>query len=256
MGSKLKIFFFALLIFIPSLFAKDYRNPFIINNIEVGYNFPINQISQEFFDAINKYSSNSDREFVFRNFPSVSFRIEIPALTNFVINFEWINLKYATKFNKNESYSFNNIWRSYSENFEFDFFPISLSFFYSPFDSDFRTLFHFQFGISYDKAKWDEYVDSDLSYDPNTGFRTISETRASPFFIFGIRDILPFDFSDSEQLLNYFFVEARFAFVYRTFDFFSKHVGTSSIEGKTTILPFSIVFTIGLNLNTRSFFLK
>jgi len=256
MGSKLKICIFVLLIFLSSLVAKDYKNPFIINNIEVGYNFPINQISQEFFNIINRYSNNSDREFVFRNFPSASFKVEIPGMINFVINFEWINLKYSTKFNKNEAYSFNNVWRSYSENFDFNFFPVSLSLFYSPFESDFRTLLHFQFGISYDKAKWDEYIDSDLSYDPKTGFKSVFETRISPFFIFGIRDIFPFDLSNPEQLLNYFFVEARFIFVYRSFNFFSERIGTNAFDGNTTILPFSIVFTIGLNLNTRSFFLK
>ncbi len=256
MGSKLKVLFYLFLLSLYSLYCKELKNPFIINNIELVYNFPIEQISREFFDAMNKYAQNNDREFLYRNFPSTSFYIEIPDLTNFTINFEWISLSYSTRFNKNETYSFNNIWRSYSENFNFNFFPISLSFFITPVEADFCTQLHLQFGVSIDKVQWDEYVDSDLSDDPKLGLKTFRKTRFSPFFTLAIRNVLPFDIFDSDQFLNYFFAEARFMFSYRRFDLFSRLNQPLDLESKTTILPFSIVFSIGLNFNTRSFFLK
>lgn len=256
MGSKLKAFFYLLLLPYYLLFCKELKNPFVINNIEVVYNFPIEQLSKEFFDVMNRYAQNSDREFLYRNFPATSLYIEIPHLTKFTINLEWINLNYTTRFNKNETYSFNNIWRSYSENFNFNFFPLSLSFFITPVESDFYSQFHLQFGISIDKVQWDEYVDSDLSDDPKLGLKTFRETRFSPFFTFAIRNILPFDIFDSNQFVNYFFAEARFMLSYRTFALFSKLNEAFDLGSQTTILPFSIVFSIGLNFNTRSFFLK
>ncbi|MGC8747750.1 MAG: hypothetical protein ACP5RR_02575 [Candidatus Kapaibacteriota bacterium] len=245
-----------LLLFPVFAFTKEKRNPFIINNVEIAYNFPINQNAYDFFDAFNQYSNLSADEFTFRNFPSVSFDIEIPNLTNFVLNLDWINLLYSTNFNKKSSYSFNSFFRSYSESFDFNFLPITLSFFITPFDTDFKTQLHFQFGVSYDRLEWKEFVGSELDDDPRKGLETIRIKQFSPLFAFGIRNVLPFDILDREQLLNFFFFEAKFYFMYRNIDIFTRISKYEPIPEKVTILPFSIVFIIGVNFKTRSFFNK
>ncbi|MFN3269238.1 MAG: hypothetical protein ACK42G_01495 [Candidatus Kapaibacteriota bacterium] len=254
MVSKLKIVVLLALL-IPLLsFSKERRNPFIINNIEVSYNFPINQISTSFFDAYNVYSNSNSSEFTYRNFPSLSLNFEIPSVTNFILSIDWISLSFSSNFTKQSSYSYNTFLRTYSENFEFNFLPISLSFFVTPFETDFKTQFHFQFGVSYDKAKWNEFINSDFEDDPRKGLRTLEIRKFSPFFAFGIRNVLPFDIWDKEQIMNFFFFETKFFLMYRNMDLFANVPSIEPLPKNVTILPFSIVLIIGVNLNTRSFF--
>lgn len=251
---KLKFVLFFLLLLPFLSFSKERRNPFIIKNIELSYNFPINQISNSFFDAFNSYSNTNGQEFTFRNYPGVSFNIEIPELTNFVLSFEWMELMYSTSFNKQSNYSFNSFWRSYNESFDFNFIPISLSLFLTPFDTDFKSQLHFQFGVSYDRAQWNEFVNSELEDDPSKGLKTKAIKQFSPFIGIGFRNVLRFDILDKDQLLNFLFFEAKFIFTYRNMDLFSEISSYEPLPEKVTILPFSIVFIIGVNLNTKSFF--
>jgi len=246
----------ALIIFTYSVFAfsKEHINPFYINNVEIGFNFPINQISTSFFDAFNKYSSTTSSEFAIKNYPSFACKIEIPEITSFVLNFEWLCLNFATNFHMNTQYSYLNIARSYSENFEFNFFTTSLSFFYAPINDDFRTLLHFQIGASFDKILWNEYVSSEYDADEDKGLKTLQFNQLSPFAAFGIRNVLPFDLSGKDYLLQEFFFETRFCFSYRSIKLFSRISEAYQVPEKVTILPFSIVFLVGINLNTKSFF--
>ncbi|MCX7908496.1 MAG: hypothetical protein N2560_03150 [Ignavibacteria bacterium] len=237
-------------------FAKERVNPFKINNIEISYNFPINQISSSFFDSFNKYSNSNSSEFIFRNYPSVSLNIEFPGLTNVVLNFEWIRLDYSTQFNQTSNISYSSVFRSFNENFEFHFFPISFSFFFSPFNTDFKSLLHFQFGVSIDNLKWNEFVSSNSEDDPLKGLKTTNLKHFSPFFAFGVRNVLPFDIIENEQLLDNFFFEAKFYFFYRNVSIFKRIANSGLVDEEVTILPFSIVFLFGVNLNTRSFFLN
>ncbi len=251
---KLKVIAFVLVLLDLSTFAQKSDNPFTINDIYISYNFPINQVSSTFFDNFNKYSNGNGTEFTFRNFPSIAFNIEIPNVYTFILNFEWINLKFNSNFNKHSTFSFNTFYRNFSENFEFTFLPISISFLWFPYSSDFNTSFHFQFGISIDKVIWNEYVTSELEGDPYIGLKTTVLKQLSPIFNFGIRNIFPFDLYDKEQFLQSFFFETKFCFSFRYMNIFSKISENELLKEKVAILPFSIVLLFGINLNTKSFF--
>lgn len=254
MVPKLKLALVFLFVIVLASSAKERVKPFIINNIEFAYNIPINQISNSFFDAFNKYSLGNSNEFTFRNYPGISLNVEIPGLTDFTVSVDWINLMYNSNFGKNSVSSFNSFYRTFSENFEFNFVPLSLSLFLTPFEADFKTLFHFQFGVSFDKAVWNEYISSEYEDDPKKGLQTTKLIHFSPFFAFGIRNVFPFDINDNEQILQNFFFETKFCFAYRNIPLLKRISNDLSIQEKVTILPFSIVFLFGINLYTKSFF--
>ncbi|MFN3781512.1 MAG: hypothetical protein ACK4SO_05000 [Candidatus Kapaibacteriota bacterium] len=256
MVSKLKLLLVLVLCFSSSIFAKNNFNSLIIKNFELGYNFPINQISSSFFDAFNKYSKTSGSEFIFRNYPSLALCVEIPRIVEFILNIEWLRLVYSTDFGKSSTYYSTSFFRSYSENFDFNFFPVSLSFFYAPFRDEFHTLLHFQIGISFDRFTWKEFISSEFSDDPLIGVKIYELKNLTPFFCIGIRNVLSFDLLKSDQFLRELFLETKFYFFYRRVNLFYSISTMENIPNIVTILPFTIVFNLGVSLNTQSFFIN
>ncbi len=256
MVSKLKSLLVLVLCSCSSIFAKNNFNSLIIRNIELGYNFPINQISSSFFDAFNTYSKTGGSEFIFRNYPSLALNVELPQIAEFIVNIEWLRLSYSTDFGKSSSYYFTSFFRSYSENFDFNFFPVSLSFFYAPFRDEFQTLLHFQFGISFDRIIWKEYISSEYTDDPLIGVKIYEVKNLTPFFCMGIRNVLSFDLLNNEQFLRELFLETKFYFFYRRVNLFSNISEIENIPNTITILPFTIVFNLGVSFDTQSFFLN
>lgn len=255
MVSKLK-FLLVIVLYCCSLLAKNNFNTFIIKNIEICYNFPINQISSSFFDAFNTYSKTNGSEFMFRNYPSLALSVELPQIAEFTLNLEWLRLSYSTEFVESSPYYFTSIFRSYSENFDLNFLPVSLSFFYAPFKNEFYTLFHFQFGISFDRITWKEYISSEYIEDPLAGSKIIELKNLSPFICLAIRNVLSFDILDNEQFLRNLFFDTKFYFFYRRVNLFNQISTKENIQKVITILPFSIVFNLGLSFNTKSFFIN
>jgi hypothetical protein len=233
------------------------RNLFYIRGITIYYSFPINQISYDFFENYRAYSKSNASEFKMRNFPGIIVDVAIPNTAVFSVGLEWIGLKLSDNFYRNIQISYTSGRRDYSENFSFNFFPIAYNLIFSPWKTDFKTYFRFQIGVSFDKVRWEEYIQSSIPDDPKIGLHIYEKQQLNPFTCISIGVLLPFDIqTDSAKFLDSFFFESKFAFSYRKFNIFDSLEQSEKIPTRVTILPFFIVFNLGLRFNVSSFFLN
>ncbi|MCX7879432.1 MAG: hypothetical protein N2517_02100 [Ignavibacteria bacterium] len=253
MVSKLVSYFIITLTsLLAFLNAKEKYNIFKVEGIEICYNFPINQISKDFFDTYNKFSKSGAYEFNFKNFPSIKVDFKLPWNFNITLGFERMYLGFFSSFGRVDNFSYQSIFRSYSENFEFVFFPVAFSFHFAPYPADFYSVFHFQLGASFDKVKWVETVDSEFDSDPLQGTKTVNIRQVSPFLGVGFKVVYPFDIITADQVLDYFFFEAKVNLAYRRMKLFTSITDREKIDGFVMVLPFSITFVVGVRFDTRS----
>ncbi len=233
------------------------RNLFYIRGITIYYSFPINQISYDFFENYRTYSKTNVSEFKMRNFPGIILDIVVPNSLSFSISLEWIGLKLHDSFYRNLQISYNNGRRDYNENFNFNFFPVAYNLFISPWKTDFKTYFRFQIGLSIDKVRWEEYIQSNIPNDSKVGLSVYEKQQFNPFLCFSAGVLFPFDINaDSLKFLDSFFFESKFSLSYRKFNIFSSLEQSEGVSSRVTILPFFIVFNLGLRFDVSSFFLN
>lgn len=257
------IFLFLLMILLQNDFLLMHseklkrENLFVIRSINPMYGFPINQISYEFFYAFASISKQLPNEFTFRNIPSVLFEIEFYKHIKLPISIEIHNLELFGSFTILKEYFDKTIVRTYSETFRFKFIPISFTYFWYPLKTDFSSFFMFQLGLTLDKLHWQEEVESNFPDDPFQKSQIRSWNQFNPFFAFAVGVELPFDImEDSSQFIESVFFASKFNFSYRRANVFADFAIEKPISSQVTILPFSIVFIIGLRFNSSSFFLN
>lgn len=232
-------------------------NFLIIRTFSPFFGFPINQVSFDFFDSYNSISSLATNEFTFRNIPSGFLEIELLNFLRIPLSVEIQTLKFFNTFSSKEEYYNKTIVKTFSETFKFKFYPVSLYYFWYPILSDFRSFFLFQFGISIDKITWIEKVESNNPYELLNEAKERNWKQFNPFGSFSIGVELPFDVNkDTMQVLESFLFACKFNFAYRRGKFFSEFSIEHPVTKKITVLPFSIVFVIGVRLNIISFFLN
>lgn len=233
------------------------RNLFYIRGVTIYYSFPINQISYDFFENYRSYSKSNVNEFKMRNFPGIIVDVAIPNTMVFSVSLEWIGLQLSDNFYRNVQISYVSGRRDYNENFNFNFFPLGYNLIFSPWKTDFKTYFRFQIGVSFDKVRWEEYIQSSVPDDPKLGLNIYEKQQLNPFICISIGVLFPFDIqADSAKFLDNFFFESKFAFSYRKFNIFNGLEQSERISARVTILPFFIVFNLGLRFNVSSFFLN
>lgn len=236
---------------------KHRKNLFTIRSFSPIYGFPINQISYDFFDSYNSISSLSADEFTFRNIPSGLLEIELFNHIRIPFSIEIQTLEFFSTFSLKKEYFDRTIVETFSETFIFKFFPVSLYYFWYPILSDFRSFFLFQFGISIDKITWIEKVESNNPYELLGETQERKWKQFNPFGSFSIGVELPFDVNkDTMQILESLLFACKFNLAYRRGKFFSEFSIENPVSKKVSVLPFSIVFIIGVRLNIYSFFLN
>lgn len=233
------------------------QNFFTIRTFYPTFGFPINQVSYDFFDSFNSISSLSNYEFTFRNIPSGLLEVELLDFVRIPFSIEIQTLEFFNTFTLKKEYFDKIIIKTFSETFKFKFYPISLYYFWYPILSDFRSFFLFQFGVSIDKITWMEKVESNNPYELLNETNDRNWNQFNPFGSFSIGVELPFDVNkDTMQILESFLFACKFNFAYRRGKFLSEFSIENPVSKKVSVLPFSIVFTIGVRLNIYSFFLN
>lgn len=192
-----------------------------------------------------------------RNFPGIILDVVIPNTMTFSIDLEWIELKLSGNFYRNVQIAYITGRRDYNENFHFNFFPLAYNLVFSPWKTDFKTYFRFQVGVSFDKVRWEEYIQSSITDDPEIGLNIYEKQQLNPFLSIATGVLFPFDTrGDSLKFLDSFFFESKFTLSYKKFNIFSGLEQSEGVASQVTILPFFIVFNLGLRFNVSSFFLN
>ncbi len=242
-----------LTVFLSKHVFSEQPNLFRIRNITVFFAIPINQISYDFVDNYKRLSNENPDEFNFRNFFGLIFGIDVPNVTRFSLLIERINLSYIGNF-QSKTYLFGNqTTRFVNDNFDLLFFPVGFDYVVSPVVSDYSTYFRFQFGLSFDKLTWTRQM---TNFDGTTTEGSFSEStrKFNPFLNFSVGVNFPFDLGyRRSSFLRSFFFETQFNLSLRRFDFSGKMIDEQA-DNVITILPFYIVFKLGLVADVSSFF--